>query len=85
MKIINFKKQSLLNIGLLCATVLILASCNKALPDATPILYPDTNPSATTIGDEINSNPIKLASTSTYSSTIKFSAFMIFACLIFLL
>jgi uncharacterized surface protein with fasciclin (FAS1) repeats len=57
MKIINLKKQSLLSLVLLCTTVLILASCNKALPDATPILYPDTNPAATTLGDEINSNP----------------------------
>lgn len=57
MRIIKLKTQSLLNLGLLCATVLILASCNKALPDATPIVYPDVNPSPTTIGAEVSSNP----------------------------
>lgn len=53
----NLKKQSLLNWVMISASAIILASCNKALPDPTPIVYPDANPVATTIGEEINTNP----------------------------
>jgi len=43
----------------LCLVViagLFLNSCNKALPDPTPILYPPVNDVATSIGDVINSD-----------------------------
>ncbi|HEY5368549.1 MAG TPA: fasciclin domain-containing protein [Hanamia sp.] len=33
-----------------------ISSCNKALPDATPIIYPPVNDVATSIGDVINSD-----------------------------
>ncbi len=36
--------------------ILVSISCNKALPDATPILYPAENNSATTIGELINTD-----------------------------
>lgn len=41
---------------LLFAYGLILSSCNKALPDATPIIYPPVNDVNTSIGDLINSD-----------------------------
>ncbi|MEO6844181.1 MAG: hypothetical protein ABI184_03350, partial [Ginsengibacter sp.] len=40
----------------LSAFGLILSSCNKALPDATPIVYPPVNNVGTSIGDLINSD-----------------------------
>lgn len=53
---INLKKQSLFNWVLVSAVAMIMASCNKALPDPTPIVTPDANPVAKTIGEEINTN-----------------------------
>lgn len=38
------------------ALIFASTSCNKALPDATPILYPFENNSATTIGELINTD-----------------------------
>ena len=38
------------------ALIFISTSCNKALPDATPILYPAENNSTTTIGELINTD-----------------------------
>jgi uncharacterized surface protein with fasciclin (FAS1) repeats len=38
------------------ALILVSTSCNKALPDATPILYPPANNSTTSIGELINTD-----------------------------
>ena len=39
------------------ATVVLIASCNKDLPEATPITFPDANEVNTTLGQAINSDP----------------------------
>lgn len=57
MQLNQIKKHTVSKIVLFCATAILAVSCNKDLPEATPILYPDTNPVATTIGAEISSNP----------------------------
>ena len=41
----------------LAAITFILVSCNKDLPDPTPIVYAPVNNSTSTIGDVINSDP----------------------------
>lgn len=48
-----------LTVSALCffsAMVLLFTSCNKTLPDATPIIYPPVNNSSSTIGDLLNSD-----------------------------
>ena len=55
-------KQSTLKalaISMSCLAIVLAlttASCNKALPDASPILYPPVNNSATTIGELLNTD-----------------------------
>ena len=39
------------------AVILIITSCNKSLPDATPIVYPPSNNSDVSIGALINTDP----------------------------
>ena len=57
MQLNQLKKYSVSKIALVCATAILVVSCNKDLPEATPIPNPDANPSATsTIGAEISSN-----------------------------
>ena len=56
MKINIIKKSTVTQISLLFAIVVTIASCNKALPDATPIVYPPVNNSTQTIADLINSD-----------------------------
>jgi uncharacterized surface protein with fasciclin (FAS1) repeats len=43
-------------ISLLVAIAAFVISCNKDLPDATPIIYPPPNPSSITIGAAISSD-----------------------------
>ena len=57
MKINNFKKQHFFQIFMLFGAMVIFASCNKDLPEAQPIVAPDTNPVGTSLGMEISSNP----------------------------
>ncbi|MEO6819185.1 MAG: fasciclin domain-containing protein [Ginsengibacter sp.] len=57
MKINNLKKYKSANIFLLLGAVVILASCNKDLPNAQPIPIPDSNPVGTSLGMEISTNP----------------------------
>jgi len=45
-----------IKISLLVATAAFVISCNKDLPDATPIIYPPANNSAVTIGSAISSD-----------------------------
>lgn len=54
MNINILKTRSLSNICLLSALALIVASCNKELPVAQPIIYPPVNNSTTSIGIFIN-------------------------------
>lgn len=56
MKILSFKRTAFLKFPLVLLVAGTLASCNKELPVAEPIKYPDTNPVATTLGQEINTN-----------------------------
>ena len=55
-------KKNILNpltissICFLYLSVLVFSSCNKALPDATPIIYPPVNNVGTSIGDLINTD-----------------------------
>ena len=56
MKINILKTFSVSGLCFVSAFGLILSSCNKALPDATPIIYPPVNDVGTSIGDLINSD-----------------------------
>jgi len=55
MKLIVIKKSSFIRIYLL-GMLFTIASCNKPLPDATPIVYPSLNNDSTTIGSLISSD-----------------------------
>ncbi|MEO6681935.1 MAG: fasciclin domain-containing protein [Ginsengibacter sp.] len=57
MQINQIKKYTSSKLALLCATVFLAVSCNKDLPEAIPIEFPDANPIAKTLGEEISSNP----------------------------
>ena len=52
--IIKIKGSQRLNLFLV--TILLVASCNKKLPDATPIVYDSVNSSATSIGELISTD-----------------------------
>jgi len=56
MKIKILKNRTVSGILLFSAIVLIFTSCNKALPDATPIIYPPVNNTTTSIGAMLNSD-----------------------------
>lgn len=56
MKIKNIQTTQLLRNSLVMVVFFVIASCNKSLPDATPIIYPPVNSSTTTIGDLITSD-----------------------------
>ena len=56
MKIKNIQTTQLIRISLVIAIFFSIASCNKALPDATPIIYPPINSSTTTIGDLLSTD-----------------------------
>jgi len=53
MNINIFKSGAVHNICLLSAMAMVIASCNKDLPVAEPIVYPPANNSTTTIGEMI--------------------------------
>jgi uncharacterized surface protein with fasciclin (FAS1) repeats len=57
MKLNHFKKHAITKISLLFAMVILVASCNKTLPDATPIIYPDTNAINTSLSEVISTDP----------------------------
>ncbi len=57
MNIHIYQNRKLLRLPILAAFIFILASCNKDLPDPTPIPYQPANNSTSTIGDVINSDP----------------------------
>ncbi|MEO6838519.1 MAG: fasciclin domain-containing protein [Ginsengibacter sp.] len=56
MKLNILKNLSVTGVCYFSAMVLIFTSCNKALPDATPIIYPPVNNSSSTIGDLLNTD-----------------------------
>ena len=56
MKINSTKISAISKIFLLFAMVITIASCNKDLPVATPIIYPPINSSTTSIGTQINND-----------------------------
>lgn len=56
MKINIFKRSVITKISLFFAIAITIASCNKALPDATPIIYPPVNNSTVSIGTLINTD-----------------------------
>jgi len=56
MKRNNLKIFAVSGLCFLSASGMIWSSCNKALPDATSIIYPPVNDVATSIGDVINSD-----------------------------
>ncbi len=56
MKINILQNSRIIKISLLIAMSAFVISCNKDLPDATPIVYPPPNNSAITIGSAINSD-----------------------------
>lgn len=56
MKIKNIQTTQLIRISLVMAAFFSIVSCNKPLPDATPIIYPPVNSNATSIGDLISSD-----------------------------
>lgn len=57
MQLNQIKKHTVSKIALFCATAILVVSCNKDLPEAVPNPTPDANQEATTIGQEISSNP----------------------------
>ena len=57
MQLNQIKKYTVSKIALFCATAILAVSCNKDLPEAVPNPNPDANPVATTIGQEISTNP----------------------------
>ena len=57
MQLNQIKKHTVSKIALFCATAILGVSCNKDLPNAIPIPAPNANPVATTIGQEISTNP----------------------------
>ncbi len=57
MNIHLYQNRKIAGLSALAALIFILASCNKDLPDAIPIVYPPVNNSTSTIGDIINSDP----------------------------
>ncbi len=52
-----YQNRKLLRLSALLAFIFIVASCNKDIPDPTPIVYPPVNNSTTTIGEIINTDP----------------------------
>ncbi len=52
-----YENRQIVRLTVLAAFILVLASCNKDLPDPTPIDYPPINNSTSTIGEIINSDP----------------------------
>ncbi|MEO9144626.1 MAG: fasciclin domain-containing protein [Ginsengibacter sp.] len=56
MKLKNIQTVQLVKIFILPAILFAIASCNKALPEATPIIYTPVNSSTTSIGDLISSD-----------------------------
>ena len=57
MKLNHFKNHAITKVSLLLAMVILVASCNKTLPDATPIIYPDANAVNTSLGEVISTDP----------------------------
>ncbi len=57
MNIHIYQNRKVVRLPILAAFIFILASCNKDLPDPTPIPYQPANNSTSTIGDVINSDP----------------------------
>lgn len=57
MNIHIYQNRKVVRLPILAAFMFILASCNKDLPDPTPIPYQPANSSTSTIGDVINSDP----------------------------
>ena len=51
-----FQNSRVIKISLLAAMVAFVISCNKDLPQATPIIYPPANNSSTSIGAAISSD-----------------------------
>lgn len=56
MKNIKLNRKFLPLFSILILGMLIISSCNKTLPDATPIEYPPVNNSQTSIGQRISSD-----------------------------
>ena len=56
MKINIIKRSAAIQITLLFAIVVTIASCNKALPEATPVVYPPVNNVTSTIGALISTD-----------------------------
>ncbi len=56
MKINSIKIGTISKAYLLLSLVITIASCNKDIPDATPIIYPLINSSTTSIGTLINTD-----------------------------
>ena len=56
MKINKVKFQLMAKAFLVISVAAFFAACNKPLPDAVPIIYPDTNSSDQTIGDKISAD-----------------------------
>jgi len=50
-----FNRIRTINLSILCSAILII-SCNKELPEATPIVYNSVNNSTTSIGDLISTD-----------------------------
>jgi uncharacterized surface protein with fasciclin (FAS1) repeats len=56
MKINILPNSNIIKVSLLVAMVAFITSCNKELPDATPIVYPAVNSSSTSIGTAISTD-----------------------------
>jgi uncharacterized surface protein with fasciclin (FAS1) repeats len=56
MKINILPNSNIIKVSLLVAVVAFITSCNKELPDATPIVYPPVNNSSTSIGTAISTD-----------------------------
>src|ERR1017187_1882861 len=56
MKINILQNNRITRITFFVAAVLVVISCNKKLPDATPVIYPPINNSSITIGAAISSD-----------------------------
>ena len=56
MKINILQNSRTIKMFLFAAIISFIISCNKELPDATPIIYPPINNSSTSIGAAISSD-----------------------------
>ena len=67
MKINILQNSRTIKVFLFAVIAALVISCNKELPNATPIIYPPVNNSSTSIGAAINSKRISFPPVNNYT------------------